>query len=142
MVSTSVGGVPEVLPEDMMILADASPGGLMKAVERALDRVASLESSKGTDEYCSWRYERAMEQHTSVTTMYSWSVVASRTEKVYFDAIKHDTKSLVERFHRYHLCGKWFGKICVLLAVVDWLLLLALQVVRPAHKILLQKPDR
>lgn len=141
-VSTSVGGVPEVLPEDMMILADASPGGLMKAVERALDRVASLESSKGTDEYCSWRYERAMEQHTSVTTMYSWSVVASRTEKVYFDAIKHDTKSLVERFHRYHLCGKWFGKICVLLAVVDWLLLLALQVVRPAHKILLQKPDR
>lgn len=141
-VSTGVGGVPEVLPEDMMILADASPTGLMKAVEEALVRVESLSRMRSDDGYCHWRFERAMEQHQSVTRMYSWSVVASRTEKVYFDAIRHDRKSLSERLYRYYLCGKWFGKICVLLAVVDWLLLLVLQVRRPAHRILAKGPDR
>ncbi len=143
-VSTRVGGVPEVLPEDMMILADASPRGLMESIEQALDRVESLGCTMKEDEhaYCSRRYKHSMEQHASVTRMYSWSVVASRTETVYFDAIQHDRKSLSERLHRYHLCGKWFGKICVLLAVMDWLLLLVLQICRPAHRILARGPDR
>ncbi len=35
-VSTAVGGVPEVLPPDMLLLADPSPEGLVAAVGRAL----------------------------------------------------------------------------------------------------------
>lgn len=138
-VSTSVGGVPEVLPEEIMILADASPSGLVKAVEKALRRVAAIScecSASNERAYIRGRYQRAMIQHTSVTSMYSWSVVASRTEKVYYDAIEHDTKSLLERLYRYHLCGKWFGKICVLLAVIDWMILLVLEVLMPTHRIL------
>ncbi|KAJ9530078.1 hypothetical protein QJQ45_023357 [Haematococcus lacustris] len=38
-VSTRVGGVPEVLPPDMMELAEPSAGGLCQAIDRALQRV-------------------------------------------------------------------------------------------------------
>ena len=40
-VSTNVGGVPEVLPEDMMLLAEPSVEGLLDATERALGMIHS-----------------------------------------------------------------------------------------------------
>jgi phosphatidylinositol N-acetylglucosaminyltransferase subunit A len=45
-VSTNVGGVPEVLPPDMMMLADPSFDGLFEATARALTvRLFSLSFS-------------------------------------------------------------------------------------------------
>lgn len=44
-VSTNVGGVPEVLPEDMMILAEPSVEGLLHATERALSSIHSTDTS-------------------------------------------------------------------------------------------------
>ena len=136
-VSTAVGGVPEVLPEEMMILADASPRGLVAAVDEAISRLAIVRQMAGGMEesmYLRYRFEMAQRQHSAVTQMYSWSVVASRTEVVYQDAMR-DNSRLRDRLHRYHLCGKWFGKICVFLAVVDWLLLITLNVLKPRHRI-------
>lgn len=37
-----VGGVPEVLPPHMLLLADPSPSALLKAVEEALPRALSI----------------------------------------------------------------------------------------------------
>jgi len=117
-VSTSVGGVPEVLPDDMMILAEEpSPEGIISAVERALDRVRS-NSEKSVEE----RWAGVHRQYERVVGMYSWSVVASRTEKVYVDAL-NVKNSVLERLRRYNLCGKWFGKLCVLIACMDLILL-------------------
>ena len=123
-VSTSVGGVPEVLPEDMMILAEeASVEGIIQAVEKALLKVAE---KKGDPVEA--RYAAAQRQHEDVVGMYSWQVVASRTERVYFDAVRVARQSSIrERLWRYRLCGKWFGIICVLLAVVDVMLLRAFE---------------
>lgn len=42
-VSTHVGGVPEVLPDDMAILTDPSPEGLLEGIEQALWRVGSVD---------------------------------------------------------------------------------------------------
>ncbi|KAJ9529366.1 hypothetical protein QJQ45_013801 [Haematococcus lacustris] len=42
-VSTRVGGVPEVLPPDMMELAEPSAGGLCQAIDRALQRVLTAQ---------------------------------------------------------------------------------------------------
>ena len=119
-VSTSVGGVPEVLPDDMMILAEqASVAGIIEALEKALDKV-----NKRRGKSVEARWADAQRQHEDVVGMYSWQVVASRTERVYFDAIKAGQQSSIrERLRRYRLCGKWFGLVCVLLAVVDVMLL-------------------
>ncbi len=101
MVSTRVGGVPEVLPPDMLLLAEPSPEGLIEAVGQALDRVAA----GGRD---------AWAQHAAVRDMYSWQSIAARTEAVYravlLDAQRDD--SMTGRLARYYKCGKWFGKIC------------------------------
>lgn len=130
-VSTSVGGVPEVLPSDMMILADASADGIVRALNKALRRRQS--HADGDDEVMH-RYRKAQEQHAAVTDMYSWSVVARRTERVYHDAM-NDQTTLYKRLCRYYQCGKWFGKLCVLIAVMDWLLLLLLEMIKPKKRI-------
>jgi phosphatidylinositol N-acetylglucosaminyltransferase subunit A len=38
-VSTNVGGVPEVLPDDMSILSDPEPASLLRAVGLAIENV-------------------------------------------------------------------------------------------------------
>ena len=106
-VSTRVGGVPEVLPADMLLLAEPSPEGLVGAVGAALLRVGA----GGADPW---------EQHAAVRSMYSWQSIAQRTERVYRGVLRearHDSAAgscggMVARLRRYHKCGKWFGKIC------------------------------
>ena len=106
-VSTRVGGVPEVLPADMLLLAEPSPEGLVGAVGAALLRVGA----GGADPW---------EQHAAVRSMYSWQSIAQRPERVYRGVLleaRHDSSAggssgMVARLRRYHKCGKWFGKIC------------------------------
>lgn len=151
-VSTSVGGVPEVLPSTMMVLADASADGIVQALDKALSRVASsshgtchtkeehqLQGDNGEEGFektreLTHRFRQAQEQHAAVTGMYSWSVVARRTEHVYHDAMR-DKTSVYKRLCRYYQCGKWFGKICILIAITDWLLLILLEYIKPKGRI-------
>ncbi|KAI3436712.1 hypothetical protein D9Q98_006127 [Chlorella vulgaris] len=109
-VSTRVGGVPEVLPADMLLLAEPSPDGLIAAVSVALDRVQQCSADP-------WL------QHAAVREMYSWQSIAQRTERVYRQVLHGDARddSMVGRLRRYHQCGKWFGKICCCITAVDWL---------------------
>ncbi|WIA35689.1 hypothetical protein OEZ86_004095 [Tetradesmus obliquus] len=64
-VSTCVGGVPEVLPPDVMLLAEPSPEDLLAAVEQALLLLPELDPQQ---------------QHARVRAMYNWPNVAQRTE--------------------------------------------------------------
>jgi len=136
-VSTSVGGVPEVLPEEMMILADASPAGLIQAVDAALERISNLNKEiehEPPGALLQARFEKAQEQHDAVSRMYSWSVVATKTEDVYRGAMANNT-GFIHRIKRYSLCGKWFGKICCFIAALDWIVLLMLQAMQPGKSI-------
>lgn len=111
-VSTCVGGVPEVLPDSMMLLADPSPEGIIATMEEAVQRV-QCRQRHGFDPNT---------QHDAVAQMYSWPEVARRTESVYEDARSgFRCESLASRMQRYSKCGKWFGKICCCVAAVDWL---------------------
>lgn len=123
-VSTAIGGVPEVLPSDMMVLAEeASVRGVVGALETALAMVDGWKQD-GERARVEARAARIKQQHADVVQMYSWRVVASRTQQVYYDAITAARRSTVrERLHRYRLCGKWFGLLCVALAVMDVMLL-------------------
>lgn len=57
----------QVLPDDMMLLAEPAPENLIEAIEQALVRVGSIDPQA---------------QHEKVTHMYSWNNVAARTVKV------------------------------------------------------------
>ena len=109
-VSTRVGGVPEVLPEGMRVLAEPSPEGVIAALEEALARAARRGPSD------------AAAQHAAVAEMYSWPAVTARTERVYRDAMgcgRDDGAGA--RLRRFSLCGKWFGLLACAVAAVDWM---------------------
>ena len=113
-VSTRVGGVPEVLPPGMLILADPTPDSLIEAVETALRRVGYIDRR---------------EQHRRIAKMYSWWRVAERTESVYDMTVASQREdALADDILRLLQCGPVAGVIFALLAmalrivatVVEW----------------------
>lgn len=121
-VSTAVGGVPEVLPPNMMVMAEPSPDGILLAVDIALEKVKIVEP---------WNFHKAAQK------MYNWHSVARRTELVYTNVLhggegreeqgeeggrgEGRDDSMTGRLKRYYKCGVWFGKICCCVVAVDWL---------------------
>lgn len=69
-VSTKVGGIPEVLPENLIILCEPSVKSLCDGLEKAIAQLRSgtLPSPEAV--------------HNKVKTFYTWRDVAERTEKV------------------------------------------------------------
>jgi len=109
-VSTNVGGVPEVLPNDMAFLSD--PEDLVETLKEAIGRVKSSEAID------------AWEAHHRVAKMYSWSRVATETVEVYKHVIQQDRLTFLERLQRYGSIGTLSGMVVCLLAVTIefWLL--------------------
>ena len=67
-VSTNVGGVPEVLPPSMVYLAQPNETDLLKKLVKAIARFDKIDTSKN---------------HEILQSIYSWHSVAERTEAVY-----------------------------------------------------------
>ena len=122
-VATKVGGVPEVLPPDMIVFADATAQSLISAVEDTLPRVPHMDR------------DRIQSFHDRVRLMYSWENVAERTEKVYERIWQQPQLPLIERFRRYYGCGPWAGKLFVLVVALDYLFFKFLEWVRPREMI-------
>lgn len=139
-VSTQVGGIPEVLPSHMTVFAKPEEDDLVAATGRA---IAALRANKV-------RTERFHEQ---VKKMYSWENVAMRTERVYHGICGElsgaefygyegyegyggqQSFALIDRLKRYYGCGIWAGKLFCLCVIVDYLLFLALEVLFPRENI-------
>ncbi|XP_053562048.1 phosphatidylinositol N-acetylglucosaminyltransferase subunit A [Bombina bombina] len=119
-VSTRVGGIPEVLPEDFIILCKPSVKSLCAGLEEAIDKLYSgtLPSPETI--------------HRKVRTFYTWRDVAERTEKVY-DRVVHETviplDKKLERLVTH--CGVVTGCIFALFAVVSLLFLSFLRWITP-----------
>ena len=119
-VSTRVGGIPEVLPSDMLVLADPVAEDLADKVLGALERASDVS---------------AQQTHDRVKNMYSWANVAERTEVVYERVWKEALPSLFERLQRAYQLGPVAGKVlCCLLAWLHFLLQ-AISWLRPASEI-------
>ncbi|KAI0436647.1 glycosyltransferase family 4 protein [Xylaria telfairii] len=130
-VCTAVGGIPEVLPSHMTVFAKPEENDLVAATGRA---IAALRANKV-------RTERF---HEEVKTMYSWTNVAKRTERVYrgisgdisedeffgtdigntaqWSATRGRNLALIDRLKRYYGCGVWAGKLFCLCVVIDYLI--------------------
>ena len=111
-VSTNVGGIPEVLPKDLIWLAEPSVDGLVIAIERAIfDR----SKQKVVD---------PRECHRRIESYYQWSDIAVRTEKVYSAIMCDRSDELGVRLTKLMKCGKLFGFLYVIIAVIEHFLFL------------------
>lgn len=119
-VSTRVGGIPEVLPEDLITLCEPTVSSLCAGVETAI----ALQRSGSVP--C------PMAVHARVRSLYTWRNVAERTEKVYDRVSKEDVLPLDRRLQRLLThCGPVAGYIFAFFAILDYLLLLFLQWLMP-----------
>ena len=120
-VSTNVGGLPEVLPSKLIKLTEPSVEGLLNGVELALK---DLEEK---------RFVSPKEAHRIVEESYSWRDVARKTEEVYKSVRQEPALSLRACFKRYRSSGL-LGYIFFLLIIINHLLLLAFDWCSPCNE--------
>lgn len=123
-VSTRVGGIPEVLPDDLIYLTDPTVPALMKGLETA---ISDLKKGKYTCPYLC---------NKQIRKFYHWENVTARTEKVYIKISSESVLSLKDQFGNYLSSGVW-----PFLAVVSfcYLLLRLLEIIVPRKNIDLTK---
>ncbi|KAF7969753.1 hypothetical protein HWV62_26038 [Athelia sp. TMB] len=145
-VATRVGGVPEVLPNDMVAFCAPEVDAVVKAIGEAIRRVGGMGAEtnglEDWDEGEARRPSRINEQpwdaqaaHARVKEFYSWSEVTRRTEAVY-DAVMHtEAISLWERIVRTMSLGPFAGLIYTAILIVDCLFFLILEWASPREDI-------
>jgi phosphatidylinositol glycan class A protein len=106
-VSTNVGGVPEVLPPDMILLANPNVADLVEGVKQAVKRQEN--ASECVDPF---------QAHERVVRMYSWRRVAQQTSHVYQRIAQQPRKTFLERLQCYQSSGGFSGLFVCLLAVI------------------------
>jgi len=116
-VTTRVGGIPELLPPSMMRLAEPCDDAIVRETDAAIAYVRA------------GRHD-PLKQHRVVARMYSWDATVRRLEAVYARAMLTPPRSTTERFRRYADAGGPIGGkiICMVIAVqimlvmvLDWL---------------------
>lgn len=100
-VATAVGGVPEVLPSDMLLLADPTPDSYLDAALRACSLARKVSP---------WDFHRRVAQY------YSWDSVAQRTERVYRNVLTFPRLSRSEFFFHALNRGPFLGKYMLIWA--------------------------
>lgn len=104
-VSTNVGGVPEVLPEDLVVLSEPNVPSMVDSVMWAIHR----QSETPIDP---WK------THARVKEMYSWRRVAIETEQVYDRIMQLKRKTFLERLAIYRRLGGMTGYVVCYLALI------------------------
>ncbi|KAF9455875.1 glycosyltransferase family 4 protein [Collybia nuda] len=111
-VSTKVGGVPEILPEDMISFAAPEEDDVVRAISEAIEIVMAGKHDP-------------LRAHERVRTFYDWEDVATRTEVVYDTVIKSPQMELWERIQRQ--LGPFAGPIYTIILIVDCVFFLFLE---------------
>ncbi|XP_015586477.1 N-acetylglucosaminyl-phosphatidylinositol biosynthetic protein isoform X2 [Cephus cinctus] len=92
-VSTKVGGIPEVLPSDLIYLVEPTVPALLQGLERAIA------------DYKAGNTSPPLEVHTRIGNFYNWFDVSKRTEIVYNLVEKEDRKNLGQQLASYIQSG-------------------------------------
>ncbi|XP_026462932.1 phosphatidylinositol N-acetylglucosaminyltransferase subunit A isoform X2 [Ctenocephalides felis] len=110
-VSTRVGGIPEVLPEDLIYLTEPNVPSIVEGVKKALaDRAAG-------------KYVCPFECNERISEMYSWDNVTRRTEIVYDAILETSSEPFGDLLVRYLRSGVWpFLLVISLMKILVWLL--------------------
>jgi phosphatidylinositol N-acetylglucosaminyltransferase subunit A len=104
-VSTNVGGVPEVLEPDMIVLCDPTVNDLTEGVRQAILR---QQGNNPVD---------PQDAHERIERMYSWHRVALQTIQTYDEIIQHSPKTFWQRLSCYQRLGGFSGFVACALAL-------------------------
>lgn len=89
MVSTKVGGIPEVLPSDLIYLVEPTVPALIEGLEKAIkDYKLGLNISPD-------------KVHKKIESFYNWFNVTKRTEVVYDLVLQEEAKNLGQQLASY-----------------------------------------
>ncbi|XP_065898364.1 phosphatidylinositol N-acetylglucosaminyltransferase subunit A-like [Dysidea avara] len=119
-ISTKVGGVPEVLPNDMICMAEPNVSSLAEALHEA------IEVQRSGQQLDAW------ESHQRVTDMYNWYDIAERTEKVYDRVIMSANRTYVDQIYKHYSRGPVAGIVYVALLTLLQLVYTLVAWIRPA----------
>nr|CAG4645493.1 EOG090X0515 [Lynceus sp. MCZ IZ 141354] len=115
-VSTRVGGIPEVLPPDLIYLAEPDVTSIINALKEAInDRING-------------RFLPPNLIHKRIKEIYDWRKITQRTMNVYNHVYNEEEISISEKLSRYRKCGILAGPFFLLLVllvhfcirIVDW----------------------
>jgi phosphatidylinositol glycan class A protein len=121
-VSTNVGGVPEVLPDDMIMLAEPNVASMVEKIRLAVE--------------CQPREKDvAWETHERIKQMYSWERVATETAKVYETVQEQERRSFLERMSCYQSLGGISGFVVCSFVLIAQLWLLFIEWWQPRNPI-------
>lgn len=119
-VSTKVGGVPEVLPPSMIKFAEPTVESIADSVIEAVTIARRVVSS---------------ELHERVKGMYNWLDVAKRTEVVYDKIAQIKRPSMATRLLRYSTIGPFSGVAACIIVSLLYLLWKICEMIWPANRI-------
>ncbi|VDO79831.1 unnamed protein product [Heligmosomoides polygyrus] len=119
-VSTRVGGVPEVLPAEFITLEEPVPDLLVDALSEAIRK---RESKQLMD---------PMKKHKAVSNMYYWPEVAKRTEVVYQDAMRQPSPQWLLGIKKYADQGIGFGILYITVSIINMIFLTILEFFDPS----------
>ena len=119
-VATRVGGVPEILPAHMLRLTEPTNDALFNALEGTVADV---------------RERPPPNYHAEVASMYSWTKVARRTERVYDSLAPRPRPAALQMLRKHAALGPVAGPWALLLIAVHRALYALLRWWRPASEI-------
>jgi phosphatidylinositol glycan class A protein len=129
-VSTDVGGIPEVLPPHMILLskpdAQSNQHGLVDflvLLERIEEAITLIETHP----------IHAEKRHLEVSQLYSWENVAIRTEIIYDQILKDPPDLLIDRCQRFYGVGFFSGILSMMIVIFDWIVYQGLECFFPRH---------
>lgn len=112
-VSTRVGGIPEVLPPDLIYLTEPNVPSLLLGLETAISN------------FKSGNIVSPLECHARVSPLYSWTNVTQRTEIVYNKIVNEPKKPLklhIKSYKKHGFFIYFLVYLCYLiLRILDWL---------------------
>lgn len=106
-VSTRVGGVPEILPEDMISFASPDEDGMrcvpyrvckIEAMVLSLDVVRAM--SEAIELVSAGKHD-PQRAHERIKGFYDWAEIAERTERVYEAVLSSPPRDFWSRMQRY-----------------------------------------
>nr|CAG4650931.1 EOG090X0515 [Simocephalus serrulatus]SVE94203.1 EOG090X0515 [Simocephalus serrulatus] len=122
-VSTKVGGVPEVLPPEMIWMAQPNTNAIVSALDDAID--AHLKGTCMSPLAC----------HRFIDRTYNWVDIATRTQSVYDNVQRQPNLSVGKLLCKYRKCGPVAGPFFVLIFTLCHILLQFLEWLYPRHLI-------
>ncbi|TRY52261.1 Glycosyl transferase family 1/GPI anchor biosynthesis related protein [Cryptosporidium tyzzeri] len=121
-VSSNVGGIPEILPQEFLRLSNPSISNMVNELKIAVNIIREGKF----DPYSS---------HKKISAMYSWHDIAKRTVSVYQKSNQVDIIGTKERILRIYNTGNLIGKIFALIAALDYFIWFFLEFFYPKESI-------